>query len=467
MLPGGKTVKFNPDALKPRGGMEGVLDIVNFLDKAAFVLFLSLIFSSFHFFNSAKAELSHLIWVYAFVVILFGLRLCITFLAGKQFMPAVSYDLMLLTYTAFISILLFTNTLSKDVSPSIWGGQSSRVFSGLSIIAVWFLYYLVVARTNNLEKLARQVGLLLSGPIFATIFVIMTGIVVHPGVVIALASIFPGLMLLSGNKSLVLRLLSIINLLLLLLFAVSLKSSDVNFVLLVAALVAIVFELITQARTFIPVFKNFFADSSRFIKGDMSVNSYLANNGRFIYRFVLKAVIIILSVNLYLQKYEPLQLLNQGMQSLVNGNTPGRLLLGNGLSSATGSYLTQFVHIHGVLALIALIIIVAVVIKDLFRNQNKSTLNQFIGLGILVNLVVFIFHQASEIQFIVFWILLAWAGSLKFIAAQKQKKQEQLKLWVIKNYGWFKFVQLAVVLVSIFTVIYFLNILTIINKYLT
>ncbi|MBW7954060.1 hypothetical protein H3C67_04720, partial [Candidatus Dojkabacteria bacterium] len=102
-------------------------------------------------------------------------------LLGKgDFLPTVSYDLLLLTYTSVIAISLLLAVVNSQNTFALWGGGLYRIISGLSIIAYWFLYYLTNIFGRQEGMLRRSIELIAISAMIAFVVSLANALLEYP-----------------------------------------------------------------------------------------------------------------------------------------------------------------------------------------------------------------------------------------------------------------------------------------------
>lgn len=96
--------------------------------------------------------------------------MCCVLLGKADYLPTVSYDLLLLTYTSVIAVSLLLSIVSQRDSFPLWGGSSYRIISGLSLIAYWFVYYLTNVFGRQEGMLRRSIEMIAYSGLVAVVW---------------------------------------------------------------------------------------------------------------------------------------------------------------------------------------------------------------------------------------------------------------------------------------------------------
>jgi len=167
------TLNLDISFLKLRAGYRpGFADMTGIIGRALWYIFFIFILSS-HIFYQDQASLAPLFWVYIFSVTLLAFQILRKIVLKGEFLPTVPYDLILLTFTTLVAISLFVNSLDAGEEINIWGGPILRLYSGLSLICFWFIYYLTVINFSSKKHLDKLLTTLSYAPVVAGILNIL------------------------------------------------------------------------------------------------------------------------------------------------------------------------------------------------------------------------------------------------------------------------------------------------------
>ena len=158
---GPKKFTFSTDIglFRMRGGLAGLLDLLNNLTPLLWKVFLLLLFPAYFFLDINQPGVSYLSWLYGFMVVLLFMQIMKRILSRSDYLPTVPYDILLLIFVSVATISIFISLLVSKGEFSIWGGADLRIISGISLIAYWFVYYLTVVINLTHDFLQKSVKL--------------------------------------------------------------------------------------------------------------------------------------------------------------------------------------------------------------------------------------------------------------------------------------------------------------------
>ncbi|KXK09660.1 MAG: hypothetical protein UZ20_WS6002000356 [candidate division WS6 bacterium OLB21] len=169
---------YLPSSVKYGG--EGLLTMLLYLQPRFWKFFLVFLIPVFFVTGTQDFGASHLLFLYAFVVLILFTQIMLKLLGKGDFLPTVSYDLLLLTYTSVIAISLLLAVVNSQNTFALWGGGLYRIISGLSIIAYWFLYYLTNIFGRQEGMLRRSIELIAISAMIAFVVSLANALLEYP-----------------------------------------------------------------------------------------------------------------------------------------------------------------------------------------------------------------------------------------------------------------------------------------------
>ncbi|MFQ5493429.1 MAG: hypothetical protein ACE5DX_04690 [Candidatus Dojkabacteria bacterium] len=472
-------VEVDTARFQVRSGLAGVLDIANLLTPALWYLFLYLLFPAAHFLGMADAGGAHLLWLYGFVVSLLFLQIIKRLISKSDYLPTVPYDLLLLTFTSLVAISLFISVLSTEQTFSIWGGKNLRVISGLSIIVLWFLYYLTNIFARNSVLFSRTVHFFAWSPVVAVVVNLLANVPYYQGIAMPMMVMAPAWLWLVLSKTSG-KFVYALNLLLSLVMLAELKDGLSVFIFTASILVAGVLVFVANYKGIGKLFSNLNKGVNKLISRKATLSGFLNDNDYALY--ILLTALTVVAGALWMLSNSDQQIftgLTNGIELLDLGSGVRTILFGNGLTLLGGSFVLQFLHSYGVLSSIVIVIFLVWVFKDLitqfFRQKGSEQRGVilFVLTFLTTSLITFIVSVGSDLHFILFWLFLGFAGVLKSVYVQKTKlalKNDVNKFNKLKNSTMgigLQYARIAIILLLVLCVFYFWSLLQLIQGFIS
>lgn len=455
--------------------MKGLLlSILSLADQAItkyFYLFVLVLFSCFVF--SDAAQVGYLSFFYTSVLILLGLHIVRKIVAKGSFLPAVPYDVVILSFTTVVAISLFATTVSSDLKYNIWGGPWLRIVSGASLISYWFFYYIFQLQVDSKAHFTKLKELLAISPLLALVINLFLGNEISNAIGLSLQLLIPAWLFLAITQAKHKKIYALTSLLSL----VMLYLNEDKFILGANIVTFALLALVYLAKYYKDLGKRFnLLDKNvdSLITRKTSLKQVLQSNFEELY-FVISALVgaiglIWLKLN---TEFDFLLPLTTGLRT-VSETSVYDLFVGKGLILFRGTLLTQLIHSFGILALLLFVTIIVLVVRDLIQAYkatkdssvaNKGTILFLLSgiLGLVVNLV---FYETRDLSLILLWFFLAMAGVHKALAEDKDIYKFKIEVFVPKLFSekrklwnWIQLVSIvSVVVIIIYLIIAITNI---------
>lgn len=473
---------YLPSSVKYGG--EGLLTMLLYLQPRFWKFFLVFLFPVFFVTGTQDFGASHLLFLYAFVVLILFTQIMLKLLGKGDFLPTVSYDLLLLTYTSVIAISLLLAVVNSQNTFALWGGGLYRIISGLSIIAYWFLYYLTNIFGRQEGMLRRSIELIAISAMIAFVVSLANALLEYPyplgvGIFHGYVLLMPVWLLLSLS-SVRLNKLFFVNFVISIVLLGLYPAIEFVIGLLVAFSVLLLIELLSNKGKIKQLTTKFSKDFDLYSDNQIKLFSIPRRNKSLV-KIVFSVVFIALSL-LWLLSNRTLfvfPLLEAGLPELQKLVSVQHIIFGNGLfSEAGGTIITELVRSYGLLSFVVFFSLLLVILRDQFKvlitskNDYEKALSKSVLTFVPASIVVFALSWTTELHLIIFWIWIGIAGVLKSRVLDNEYlkfEHKYINLSSIKNKNTRRFVEIArfvAILLIIVAVGYFFNLLNSIQVFI-
>lgn len=454
---------------------KGKLGVFTLVDKLSLIISLILILGVLTWEllgQSAGGSLTTII--YGFVIILFFLYVLKVALAKNQLIDQIAFDIPLLIFTTFIALSLFMGTAIFKNSTNIWGGSSLRMLTGVSIIAYWFLYYLL--NTNLLKRKLIQKSLLAFwlAPLYALLVWLVTFSDLLPDQQVVLGLMLPASiwLVLTQSKHVWLHVINVIISLVVLITFADRTVIAINIMIFTISMLVIV---IKNKNNLVKLFTQL----DKLPEAKNQWMTYIQQNSTVIYLMVSAlafAIGVFWAVNkLTNVVFDPLLL---GFYSL-QFNDITSLLLGNGLTTISASTMLRFIHIYGLIPTLALVGCGVVIIREMLKTYKVASTQSIKGIivwlltsalaGFLYLLLAGAYIETLIITLLVqllFFGLIKQFVDNKTISTRKVEMVDFTSIKNIRNRDYLKILQICFIILVFFAAYYLLSSLNYINIFL-
>lgn len=472
-----RNISVDLGSIQLRYGLAGLLDFLRLATSVFWPVFVLLLGVSGLYYNVDDPGLGIILWVYAFVVILLFIQICKRILGSTNYLPSVSYDLLLLFFTSIAVISIFISLLSSSLGFSIWGHKELREISCLSIIAYWFLYYVINATHLDLAKLMRSVTYLSLAPVLVAVVNFISGnsLVYSIDDLMILTAPVWMVMFLSHDKN---KLLYLANLLLSLLALVNSSFLTAVMGMWVSLVVLFVLTLLRNRHQLPELFKDLNKGIDGVIDRKTGIAKMITENSQALILFFSLLFAVVAGIWIRLNSQVGIFYnLENGVGSVNFSGGIVKALFGNGLVQLNATALTTFVNDYGLVSTLLFIVFLAVVvrnlIKEILKDKEQTPLFYFSLLSIIAVIVYATLGQVSEITLLFFWFAASFAGVLKAVVVDKIKLKEDMEVTEFSRFAskfsrnGLQLLQLLMVVLVLMLILYFLVLLSSISKFIS
>ncbi len=395
------------------GSLFSILDWVTFISYAVF-FFLLFIPGTFGFVS--VSEKGFILWIYSFVILLFGIQLVRVLLGGISYYPKTFFDIPILTFIAAIVVsILFTRSQFNLVL----GEDNLRILSGFSHLALLLFYYFSVGEAIITKSKTKFLFFVLMSFLAVNFFVFensLTSSLDYSSLVILPIPFF--FFLLSAHKNVLIKFFAFFSLFFTLL-NLNLNNFSVSFSLLITLIVSAVLYMIFEKKRNEVVFDKFLDDFVENIKfKKLRLYIFLKLQGTKIlfvlfYLFLL-SISIIKSVENFIGS-EKDGLVGAFNRSFNKFDGILQWLFGVGLARPTGAFYSDILSNFGLVGLITLLVMIGTIIfysiKLLRNSQNSDKAFVYSVFSFFVALLIFgIFNSFTPFIYTAFWIVVSLLG---------------------------------------------------------
>jgi hypothetical protein len=383
-----------------------ILDWITFISYAVFFF---LLFVPGTFGLVGFSEKGFVLWIYSFVILLFGIQLVRFLLGGISYYPKTFFDIPILTFIAAIVISIL---FSKSQFNLVLGENNLRMLSGFSHLALLLLYYFSVSEvviTKNKSKLLFFVLISLLTMNFFVFENSFAGILDYSSVLLLAIPLF--YFLLVGHKNVLIKLLAFFNIFFSLL-NLNLSNFSLSLSLLLTLIVSGVVYYFTQKKQIAVTFDKFLDDFVENIKiKKLRLYAFLKKQGlRIVYvlfYFFMTSFSIVKSVENFIgsEKDDLVGAFNRTFNKLEN---PIAWIFGVGLARPTGAFYSDILSNFGLIALITFLIMAGAVIFFSIKSLKKAQTDKFYilsALSFFIGLLIFgLFNSFAPFAYISMWL---------------------------------------------------------------
>jgi len=408
---------------------KGIITKLIMLSELVLAGYLTLAFAAEYLFITLSVGSISLLY-YA-VVTLIALQILKLILSRTDFFPTLNYDLQSLLAISFIALSLCINIIILRNPQNVWGGVALKGLSGISIIAGWFLYYLIgttFLRKNGAKQVVSLIGI-------AMLFACLTFIINLRAVnVTGLADLF---ILLSGGIIWIIltqKRLSYVALANIFLTIIMLPWASAG--AKVAAYFSFFFTAATiiyiKRKTLLASVVSMDSDTEEVIQSGSGIMKYLRANSAMMYLTLSALIAIIGGVMLVVNGSELnlSALFVNGANTFAKNTNVGIVLIGSGLAQTNTTTFFAVLNGYGLLAVLAFSALVVWMFKNLFdllsrvREKTEKGIIFFVLTTLVSICAFFMLYTPLDMVFILFWMLVA----LTAILVEQHIRHRELKM---------------------------------------
>ena len=349
-------------------------------------------------------------FLYYSVIILLTIRILIRILKKNDIFPSVPFDMVSLILISIVSLSYFMNVAIFKSAADVWGGYNLRGFAALSVICYWLVYYLIAAegsRGKRFEILFKVFNLTL---ILGTILYIINFSATVDEIADIALLLGPGaLLLIMQSKSIFIRFIASVNLIITVIFAFNAS---------IGALAGILFVLFLMLL--LEIYKN-----------KSNIKNRKVMTRLVIYIIVIVAVFCLVWVNP--TRTSIANIINLSAKSVFLNPTWQGVIFGHDLIPV-GTTLFDAIYDFGILPTIAAAALFVFICKTLLRSRKVE------GIYLLTLIIAIVVYSAltevADNVLILLWVVIAISSALiKTDSAKKPNKEELVinNLQGIKN----------------------------------
>ncbi len=400
------------------------------LERTLWGVFLLFLFAT-TLFSSAEPTVGLVIWFYTGVLTLLALQVIKRILLKGEHLPAVPYDVLVLTLTTFVAIALFISTLRAQTAFSVWGSGSLALYSSVSIIAFWFLYYLTIANFRNHERMTKFMSIVAWMPVVGLLVNLLQGDKLFAGFTVLGILLLPAwgaLLVYSPRKIYLFNLLGGVYLLL------TTRSAFALATVLIVSLVMVGVKLYGMRTSLRQDFAKFAAELKSVFADKLSLSHTVSNNAQVSFLLLALTAIVVAALRLLVQFDNNIfenfasgfKLFVESFSALGTNQKILTVLFGNGLVANSQTYFSQFLHSYGLINLVIFSILLVLLLRAQYKLfAEKLTAEQkgsvaFVFMSLVTMIVFFLFAQADPLMIVSFWVLLAFAGVQSMVLLAKK-----------------------------------------------
>jgi hypothetical protein len=331
---------------------KGIISKLIMLSELVLAGYLTLAFAAEYLFATLAVGSTSLLY-YA-VATLIALQVLKLILSRTDFFPTLNYDLQSLAAISFVALSLCINIIILRNPQNVWGGIALKGLSGISIIAGWFLYYLIgttFLRKNGAKQVVSLIGI-------AMLFACLTFIINLSAVnVTGLADLF---ILLSGGFVWIILTQKRLN-------YIALANIFLAIIMLpwasAGAKIAAYFSFFFTAATIIYIKRKTLlssvvsmdSDTEDVVQNGNGIMKYLRANSLMMYLTLSALIVIIGGVILVINGSELnlSALFVNGANTFVKNTNAGIVLIGRGLGQTNTTTFFAMLNGYGMLAVLA------------------------------------------------------------------------------------------------------------------
>lgn len=409
-------------------GKPGIVDVINKLNiLVSFVFLLGILIWEL---LGGSLNTNLITIIFGTVIVLLALNICKLIISKQELLSQIPFDIPLLTVTTIVAMSLFTGTAIFKNTTNIWGGANLRAIAGVSLIAFWFLYYLLASILNGKKMLQQALVSFWLAPIVALLTWLLTfRDFINPQISF-LSMLLPGslILVLTQTKH---RPLHIINLVIAIVMLFVGKDIYAIFITIVTFFVTFLIIIIKHRNSLGEKFRAL----DNFPKKRQEIASYINNN--FIPLYLLFSTIVIIAGIFWLKDNMNkafFYALTLGFQSISFAGI-GNLLMGNGLNTIAASTVMRFVNIYGLIPCLAILASLFFIVKNILKAYKKTSSQSNRGLFIwLATLIGMCFTYllltpiSSDLLVSIMFLALLFLGLFSQLILTKTKAETSLQI---------------------------------------
>lgn len=399
---------------KDRIGM--TIDIVNALSKIIWIIFFLLVISSTLF--STDLGIGTYFFILVTIILQIFLHVVKGLLSKNDILPSIVNDIYFLIFTSVISFSLFINTILYKDAINIWGGKDFRAISGISMIAYWFLYYLVSINYSTKKDFKSILKLINFGVLISFVLGLLLTNTLPTDLTNILILLNPGLLILALSQK-KLNSLYIVNFVLSTIIMFAIPAGIIQVIVFFFYFVTFIFLLIRKRRSLGMLLDGLNAKKTPLI-------SFFKKN--FTAILMLVSVVFCLIGIIWLLKNFNVFFFDK---FIIGTNTLrfsqiNNLLIGNGLLINYGSIFFQFFSTYGLLPVIGLLLLLYIGFKDVYlniktRKISKLGVNMFY-ISTLATFFLYLIFENTGVDILIAFIVIIFS----LMSIQKQISIKEL-----------------------------------------
>lgn len=383
-----------------------------------------------------------ILYLYYAVIILLGFLTVQKLLLKGDFFPMVGFDIESLIFVSSFAISLFISIVVFQTKQNVWGGAELRSLSGLSIVSLWFVFYIIASYIVAKKSFNKAFTLFFIAPIVALLAFVfnLKAVVTNTADVIVLMQI--GFIWLTFSKTNT-KWLGLINLILscILIFW---ATATAQVITLAALLFSLIVYVYTNRKNLAKYIVQLDKSTREFVHKKMSFPKLVSTNPQM---FIFTVLILTMVVALFAVLNNPTRIdiipyFVKGFNSVSGSQSWQTALFGHGLKSISASTAFTVIYSFGVLPIITFIFLAFRIIKTLIKSFHKINNNAegeaikgkfLILFVILINILVYmIFGHILDVVVVLFWVVLALISALIDVSNKRDIIQTN-ELYVFKD----------------------------------
>lgn len=430
------SLRFDPSFFKLRPGWQAIFfDIADKLLQILIPLYILLIFS-FDLLSGTQG-IGSIISLYALIITALILQIVKRVLGKSEYLPQVSYDLILLFFTTLIAISLFYHTAIAKDQINLWGGYSLRTISAISIIAYWFFYYLILSNSRDKKSLGLLIKSFFWAPIVMGVITLISFREIPVATSTAISCFIPGLiiLLLTQKKNL---LVIFINLIFALTITFISNNAFAIFSILVTFILTFIIILVSKRNKLF----NMIRSLDKITRSEIKKEPLALINKHSLLIFFFLSLIISLYSLFWLTRNLSQDFFNGIVLGLGSLKFAGitEFLIGNGMADSAGGKIWQLIYSYGLLPILTLCLFLFYFWRDQLKMIKSSLSLPILGLifwaiSTLFTLTILLLIQNSalEVVIIISIFLVSILIQLKLIYLDKKEYNYSRELNLLSN----------------------------------
>jgi len=341
--------------------------------------------------------IGNIVVIYFLGILLIGIHFLKRVLGSGDFFPTVAFDLETLILVSTVVLSLLLNILIFKNTKDVWGTTDTKLLSAISVVAFWFIYYLISINSQGKETLKKFFVVFNIGFYVALILYVFSLSSKITNIADMFVVFMPAFiyMVLQDGKIKWIGLANLMPSIILLFFA----SASAQVTTLFVLFVEIVFCVFRNKKT-------------------------ISRYRRLISLLSVGLTISLLSLLLNQNRVEISLLLTHGFQSIQGALTLQTFFFGNGLSNI-GTLFQNIFFSFGILPLMAFIYLTTVYVKtvtklDMKKNTELVPFRKILNISFLSLILYFVIGAGSGVSIAVFWVLTIFASI--FVSVNKSHK---------------------------------------------